>query len=133
MERAVKRLPPLFALAALAACTASSAQVAPPRHDSYYPTALAVSPDGRWLFVLSANSDLRYDSGTLQVLDLEQVDQAAEAAAQGLTPADARLAGCEQDPLVPSAMSCPTADDAGNPTRFAVAAASVTLGNFGSS
>jgi DNA-binding beta-propeller fold protein YncE len=58
----------------LGACTASSEEVRPPEDELFFPTGLAMSPDDRFLFVTSANSDLRYDSGTIQSIDVETVD-----------------------------------------------------------
>lgn len=107
----------------LAACTATSEEVAPPRHDFYYPTSIAGSSDGRWLFVLNANSDLRYDSGTIQALDLDAVD--------ALTgPGNP---GCDvgYQPSRPTLPMCATSSD-GDPADFVVAGAHAKTGNFGS-
>lgn len=65
----------LGALIAAGACTASSSEVAPPSSQFYYPTGLAVAPDDSVLFVANANADLRWDSGSVQVVDLALVDQ----------------------------------------------------------
>ncbi|HMG56402.1 MAG TPA: hypothetical protein VK601_23040, partial [Kofleriaceae bacterium] len=55
---------------AAAGCTASSEDVRPPPDQLSFPTGLAVSPDGNALFVSNANSELRYDSGSIGVVDL---------------------------------------------------------------
>lgn len=54
-------------------CTASGADVHPPRDQLAFPTGVKVSPDGKVLFVVNANSDLTYDSGSLDVIDLGRV------------------------------------------------------------
>ncbi len=58
---------------ALAGCTASAEDVQPIEGTIFFPTALAVSPDDAFLFVASANSDLRHDSGTVEVADLNAI------------------------------------------------------------
>ena len=56
------------------ACTASATEVEPPPTQFFFPTAAAVSPDDSVLFVTNGNSELRYDSGTVSVVDLDTVD-----------------------------------------------------------
>jgi YVTN family beta-propeller protein len=56
-----------------AACTASGEDVRPPEDELFFPSGLAVSPDEAVLFVANANSELRYDSGSIGVIDLETV------------------------------------------------------------
>jgi len=63
--------------AALGACTASAAAVEPPESQFYFPTAAAVAPDDSVLFVTNGNSELRYDSGTISVIDLAYADMIA--------------------------------------------------------
>jgi len=79
MCKAVSLFLALGAAAALAGCPAGAESVAPPQYDFYFPTGFAISPDERYLFVLSANSDLRYSAGSMQVIDLAQVDAVADA------------------------------------------------------
>lgn len=55
----------ILALGLVAACTASSDEVRPPADQLFFPTGIVLSPDQSALFVASANSDLRYDSGTI--------------------------------------------------------------------
>jgi DNA-binding beta-propeller fold protein YncE len=102
----------------LVACTASSSEVSPPRYDLYYPTGLAIAPtaEARHLFVLNANSDLRYDAGTLQVIDLDRIDEAAE---------------CRPDERVESLVNCPTTLEDRSPAPFLVDRSTVKVGNFG--
>jgi DNA-binding beta-propeller fold protein YncE len=110
------------ALAALvAACTAQSP--APPEHDLYFPAALAVSTDTRWLFLANANSDLKYGSGTVQAWDLDQVSALASSWASGTPPA-----GCAQDFFRPEQANCPSSAG-GDPASFVVPGA-VQIGNF---
>jgi YVTN family beta-propeller protein len=116
-----------LALACTAACTANSEDVRPDPEDLFFPTGLAVSPDQRYLFVTSANSELRYDSGSLSVIDLEIVDQIATAwtgRADGYVPPT----GCAVDPDDRETLVC---DDGGDPApRFILGDAGVRIGNF---
>jgi DNA-binding beta-propeller fold protein YncE len=77
----------------LAGCTASGASTEPPQDQLFYPTSATLSPDESVLFVTSANSDLRYSSGAIDVLDLEQVDATIAA----WTSARTIPAGCNAD------------------------------------
>ena len=109
----------LLGLAA-AACTASSSQVAPPQYDPYFPTGVAISPDEKWLFVVSANADLAWDSGTVQVVDLDKLEVAM---APGGT--------CTDDSTRPGARLCQTSSgSASTPAPFMVEQASTKIGNF---
>jgi len=65
----------LATAALLAGCTASGADVHPPEDTIFFPTGLAVATDESVLFVANANSELRYDSGSVSVLDLNLIDQ----------------------------------------------------------
>ncbi|MBE7450353.1 MAG: hypothetical protein HS111_16075 [Kofleriaceae bacterium] len=109
----------LCAVAGLGACTASSEEVRPPSDALYFPTGLAMSPDEGVLFVVSANSDLRYDSGTVLAVDLEEVDRVVTAFRQTGTPDPA----CQLDLESPGAIECEA-------RPFLVASAGVRIGNF---
>ncbi len=81
-------------LGGLAGCTASSDEVKPDPDVLFFPTGVAVSPDDSKLFVANANSELRFDSGTVGVIDLENVDAIArDWMLNGSVPAD-----CGPDP-----------------------------------
>lgn len=83
-----------IALCALVAgCTASGEEVQPDDNQLFFPTAAVVSPDGARLFVVNANSDLTYDSGTINVVPLATVEGViAEWTANRAAPS-----GCFQD------------------------------------
>jgi DNA-binding beta-propeller fold protein YncE len=51
-------------------CTASSDDVDPEPDQLFFPTGAAVSPDGARLFVANANSDLKFNSGSISVVPL---------------------------------------------------------------
>jgi hypothetical protein len=68
---------------ALAGCTASGSAVHPPEDTIFFPTGLAVASDESVLFIANANSELRYDSGSMSVLDLDLVDQVIASWANG--------------------------------------------------
>jgi DNA-binding beta-propeller fold protein YncE len=98
-----------LALATLAAgCTASSEEVRPPADQIYFPTGAAIAPDDSVLFVANANSELRFDSGSLSVFPLALVDQIANDWARTFdTDAKAIAAGCEQDRDHLETLNCP--------------------------
>ncbi len=120
------RVVTLVALAAGATgCPAAAEDVRPPEDQFFFPSGLEVSPDEHYLFVVNANSELRYDSGTLLTVDLDRVDALvdewlATAAVPG-EPAD-----CEQDILLPRLLVC-------NEEDVVLADATVRLGNFAAS
>ncbi|HVZ74485.1 MAG TPA: hypothetical protein VHJ20_19020 [Polyangia bacterium] len=70
---------------ALTACGLNQQGVPPPRDRIVYPSSAFVDPDGHWMYVANSNSDLRYNSGTLVALDLDQV-AADEAQAWDVCP-----------------------------------------------
>lgn len=67
----------LLACGFAAACTASASEVRPPADQIFFPTGMAVAPGDAYLFVASANSELRYDSGSISVIELDRVEQIA--------------------------------------------------------
>lgn len=105
---------------ASAACTASSEDVRPPESELFFPTGLAMSPDDGVLFVLAANSDLRYDSGTISAINVEAVHNAVIARRMNmLDPA------CVDDLDAPGAIECEEAP-------FILGGSGVRIGNFSS-
>lgn len=105
-QRALRaRMPALLlaagALAALAGCPASGEDVQPPPDGLVYPAGLAVSPDASVLFVVNANADLLYDSGSVVVIDLPALEALVDA---WLGSGD--LGPCERDPEEPSLLAC---------------------------
>jgi DNA-binding beta-propeller fold protein YncE len=118
----------LAALIFVTACTATETDVAPPEYILYYPAGLAVSPSEKSLFVLSANSDLRYSGGTMTVFDLDAVEALTQTSL--IHPIDPP-AGCAYLGDRKQVMSCPTVDGDGQPTSVMVPHATVQIGNFG--
>lgn len=108
-----------LATVAAGACTASGDDVRPPRDQFAYPTGLLVTPDEERLLVANANSDLKYDSGTVVVVALDTVEAVADA-----WVADAEIpAGCARDFDQPATLVC---DEA----MFIEPDAGVRIGNF---
>lgn len=103
-----------FALAAaLGACAVEQPGIDPPEAGFYFPTGLAIDPDGRYLYVTNANSDLRYNAGTAMAVDLARLPD--------LGALSGAICPCEDDPTEPIADAC---DEA------CVVADSVRVGNF---
>lgn len=125
-------------------CTASAEAVRPPQDQLFFPTGLAVGRDtnaqtGQVLFVVNSNSELRFDSGSIDVIDLDLVQKAIEAWAPipnpicsaplppGMPPpayCTPAPGTCHRDPDHRETLAC---DDAG---QFMRPGAAVRIGNF---
>jgi len=124
----------------MVACTASAADVLPPNGEPgatdkdgndasarfFWPTGLALTPDQSLLFVANANSDLRYNSGAIDVVDLDVIDAAL---AGWLKPAAERTLAtdCSQDTDFTETMVCKFE------AAFMRREASVRIGSFATS
>jgi YVTN family beta-propeller protein len=119
----------IASVALVGACTANSEEVRPRGEDLFFPTGVAISPDERYLFVTNANSELRYDSGSLDVLDLDVVDQIG-GAWTGRDQTYVPPPGCAIDETQRQTLNC---DDNGSPApTFILPGAGVRIGNFSS-
>ncbi|NVB78598.1 MAG: hypothetical protein HOV81_09410 [Kofleriaceae bacterium] len=106
--------------AAAAGCTASADEVRPRADQLFFPTGAAISPDERFLFVTNANSDLKFDSGTVNVVDLDAVDRIAnDWVANGATAPD-----CNPDPDRRETLNCL------QESQFILADSTARIGNF---
>jgi hypothetical protein len=105
----------------LAGCPASGDDVRPPRDQFYFPTGMDIDRDQTVLFVASANSDLRYDSGAIQLVDVRRVEGIASEwnGGHGSQP-EGR--DCSVDLMVPYTLVC---DE-----REVLRDAGVRIGNF---
>jgi hypothetical protein len=108
----------------VAACTASADAVEPPANLLYYETGMATSPDDTVLFVVNANSNLQYDSGSISVLDLAKIDTLAANWESMKTAPD----GCTQDTTYFETLVCDQASATIQATMRTTAGARV--GNF---
>jgi DNA-binding beta-propeller fold protein YncE len=113
--------------AALTACTASAEDVRPPADQLFFPSGLVVSPDQNVLFVANANSELRYDSGSISVVRLQAVQDVINgwAPATPSTPPTGPVIpnGCERDLDHRETLVCDAA-------LFIDGSAGVRIGNF---
>ncbi|HEU0037347.1 MAG TPA: hypothetical protein VFQ53_42345 [Kofleriaceae bacterium] len=110
-----------LASALLAACTASAEEVRPPANELFFPTGAAIAPDESFLFVANANSELRYDSGSISVLDTTRIDQVvADWVTSGVIPGEA---DCAQDIDFTETLVC-------DESSFISDQAGVRIGNF---
>ena len=109
----------LPALLLAAGCTASASDVRPPADELFFPTGLAIAPDESVLFVANANSELRFDSGSVGVIDLMNVDRIVADWVTSLSFPDS----CSPDPDHIETLQCEAAD-------FLSAQAGVRVGNF---
>jgi hypothetical protein len=61
---------PLLGAAAASACALNQQGVDPPADTFFYPASAVVDPSESWLFVTNSNADLRYNDGTLVMLNV---------------------------------------------------------------
>jgi DNA-binding beta-propeller fold protein YncE len=61
----------LGALVVAPACGLNQEGVAPPLNRISFPGSVKSDPDGRWLYVVNSNADLRYNSGTVVAVDVK--------------------------------------------------------------
>jgi hypothetical protein len=103
-------VPALLVTLLLAGCPADGDDLQPPRDALIYPTAIALSPDASRLFAVSANSDLRWSSGSVLALDLEAID---DLVSQWLAlPLDPGRCQGQSGPLASDACACDPGDPA---------------------
>jgi DNA-binding beta-propeller fold protein YncE len=122
-ERSKRIVRIVCALAALlsAGCPATSEEVRPPSDQFYFPTGMAISPDQELMFVANANSDLRYDGGTVIPVSLDRLDAVVnEWLSTGSLPSGR---DCERDLMVPYTLVC-------NEREAVLADRGVRIGNF---
>jgi DNA-binding beta-propeller fold protein YncE len=116
----------------LAGCTASSDEVRPPADAFFFPTGIAIDPTEKTLFVANANSELRYDSGTVTALNLDEIDKVVNAWNPPIKdppdpggPAKPVVTdGCRADLVYPETLVC-------DESKFIIGAA--RIGNFATS
>lgn len=113
----------VFALgaAAIAGCTASAEDVRAPEDQLFFPTGLAATSDEKTLFVVNANSELRYDSGSINVIDLAVVQSVIAGWVDH--PDQAKPEGCSRDLDHGETLQCEEA-------MFFKKGAGVRVGNF---
>jgi len=90
----------------VAGCTASAQDVSPPEDTLFFPTGAGIAPDESVLFIANANSELRYDSGSVVVLDLSAVDAIANAWTSSWTTGATAPSGCVQDTDHTETLNC---------------------------
>lgn len=125
----------LAALLAAAACSIVSCQAEldglrgtekpgldPPRDRFFFPTGLALTPDGRHLFVSNGNSDLKYNGGTVVVVDVVE-------ALHRLENPDDHPESCRRAPQNPQLVEC-YEEDIGDPPRILKSALTVRMGFY---
>ncbi len=120
------RLLAATATLASAGCPASGEDVRPPDDQWFFPAGLDISDDDRFMFVTNSNSELRYDSGTVVVVDLAVVsDMVDEWLTTGVPLADTPDCEdcCEVDGAYTYTMVC-------NESRAILADATVRTGSF---
>jgi len=114
--------------AVLGACTADSDEVRPRERELTFPTGITVAPNDTVAFIATANSELRFDSGTITVLELQTVQQVMDAwktsgALPGEVCGEDNEPCCEPDPDRRETLTC-------DESLFIRGGASVRIGNF---
>lgn len=106
----------------LGACNLNDHGKDPPRDRLFFPADLAIDPTGRFAFVTNANTDLRYNGGTITTVDLQVARDRIDLIKQtGEVPAD-----CHRDVLDPSIVEC-------SERGFILADRTIKIGNFAGS
>ncbi|HET7501545.1 MAG TPA: hypothetical protein VFK02_11095 [Kofleriaceae bacterium] len=85
-------------------CTASAEDVRPRADQLFFPSGVALAPDDSVLFVANANSELRYDSGSISVINLGMVESIIQAWSTGNA-----AEGCEPDAAHRETLVCEVA------------------------
>ena len=108
-----------LAVGLMPACNLNDQGKDPPRDELFFPADLAVDPSGRFAFVTNANTDLRYNGGTVATVDLQVArDLIDEVRASGVVPAD-----CHRDVLDATIVEC-------SEKRFILSDRTMKVGNF---
>src|SRR5437016_5830713 len=82
--------------AAASGCGLNQEGITPPKDRIFYPGAIALDPlpsmarpgEPHWLYVLNSNADLRFNDGTLVVVDLDSVYKVRQSALSHPDPND---------------------------------------------
>ncbi len=108
-----------LAVGLLPACNLNDQGKDPPRDELFFPADLAVDPSGRFAFVTNANTDLRFNGGTVATVDLQVArDLIREVRETGVVPAD-----CHRDVLDATIVEC-------KEKRFILSDRTMKVGNF---
>jgi DNA-binding beta-propeller fold protein YncE len=108
-----------LAITGLAGCPAAGEDIQPPRDQLFFPTGLTVAPDSSVLFVANANSELRYNSGSISVIDLDAVQSLTDTWATGSVPGG----DCNVDASRSHVLEC-------NEAEVVNADSTIRIGNF---
>jgi DNA-binding beta-propeller fold protein YncE len=92
------------------------AGIDPPKDRFFFPTGVGITPDGRYLFVTNGNADLKYNGGTMTMVDLSAMGRRLAAGAD---------LGCRWGAQDREVLEC---DEGG----LIIDQASVRIGNFAS-
>ena len=119
----------------MAGCSFGESGIAPPPDRIFLPAGIVPDPDADLLYVVNSNSDLRFNAGTLAVVDLARARAVLAEAAQSPYPVCAKtrfsrteaVLGdyCCRDLVDSNILNC-------NEPQFIQADATVGLGSFGS-
>lgn len=106
-----------------AGCPAGADEVRPPPDQLYFPTGMVLSPDQSQLYVINANSDLRFDSGTMVTIDVAAVAEVVDAWSGGTGDNPRGAAACAPDLGFPVTLIC-------SEREFIDSDKSIRIGNF---
>jgi DNA-binding beta-propeller fold protein YncE len=128
--RLVTALIAAVAAGAAIGCGLNQEGIAPPANQIFYPGAVQVDPhDDRWLYVVNSNSDLRYNDGTLLMVDVQKAEAERGApwdlcpSVNYVYPSSSPTGYCCWDALDHNILDCDERAYAGN---------AVKIGSFGS-
>jgi DNA-binding beta-propeller fold protein YncE len=90
----------LLATLLLGACAGSDEGRTAPADSFFFPTGVVISPDSRFAFVTNGNTDLRFNGGTVAVVDLHEAIgrymKDPNKCGFGTDPIDNRIAVCDE-------------------------------------
>jgi hypothetical protein len=117
-------------VAASAGCGFGESGIEPPDDRIFLPGGLAVDPNGRWLYTVNSNSDLRFNAGTVVAVDADKAEADYRKGgwqpcpSPGYLPDENGPGTCCKDFFDPNVLNC---DD----RLYVDPKATVRIGSFG--
>jgi YVTN family beta-propeller protein len=118
-----------------AGCNFGQSGIEPPMDRIFLPAGIVADTDANLLYVVNSNSDLRYNAGTIAVVDMNRAN-AVLAEAQTVPPPVCAKTRFSRTEVVPDKYCCRDLADSNllncSESQFIQADATVALGSFGS-
>jgi YVTN family beta-propeller protein len=135
LRASVVKIWSLAAVAALGGCSFGQSGIEPPADRIFLPAGIVADTDENLLYVVNSNSDLRFNAGTIAVVDLNRADAVLAQAQTAPYPVCAKTRFSRTE-AVADDYCCRDLTDSNllncNEPQFIQADATVALGSFGS-